>query len=105
MDKLTFKDVDPSKARQTENVYFADQGRVDTPVYLLGDVSASLCSCCLWLAAFIAHRADPTSLCHFGLSSPSGNALSDRPCSLTGRRPSFSCVKPFFSSFRPLTSC
>lgn len=43
METLTFKDVDPSKRKQTENVYFADVGRVkDTPVYLLGDVSPPL---------------------------------------------------------------
>lgn len=40
METLTFKDVDLEKRKQTENVYFADVGRVkDTPVYLLGDVS------------------------------------------------------------------
>ena len=40
METLSFNDVDPSKTKQTENVFFADVGRVkDTPVYLLGDVS------------------------------------------------------------------
>ncbi|KAL7416475.1 5-oxoprolinase [Mrakia frigida] len=39
MESLNFKDVDPSKKKETASVYFDQVGRVkDTPVFLLGDL-------------------------------------------------------------------